>query len=312
MLLNNNVASAEFYERESCIACESKLLHVIDQGYFGDEPHRSMILNNPWGESPLPYLEKCEYILVKCKKCKLIFHKKILNSKWQERRLNNWMTAEAIQQFEYSRGLNSPTSNFNKSKANIEHLLCIEKLTRSLRKPEEKIRLLDFGCGWGNLIDIGEQFGFETYGIDSHTARISHNKMRKIFANFNDFISQVNKSMHAITFFQVLEHLEEPKKILQQAYKLLVPSGILILEVPNCSKIKRIKNQSDLIISGIDHINAFTPKTLTKIAQLSRFSRIKRPIVQLSADYKSIIRREIKRYLRYLTSPTTEQYFKKI
>jgi 2-polyprenyl-3-methyl-5-hydroxy-6-metoxy-1,4-benzoquinol methylase len=309
---NVKVNIAEFYERDSCITCDSKLLRVLDKGLFGDEPHRSMFLDSPWGESPLPYLQKCEYILVECENCKQVFHKRVLNSKWQERRFKDWMTADAIHRFEEMHSLNSPLAIFNKSITIIDHLLCLEKLTRPLRKPDERLRILDFGCGWGKFIDIGEKLGFETYGIDAHAARRSINGKRKIFASFKDFDLKIEKPMHVITLFQVLEHLDEPKKTLQQAFKHLVPSGILILEVPNCSKITKIKKQEDLIISGIDHINAFTPKTLTKIAKLSGFTQIRQPIAHVSADYKSIIKREIKRYLRYFLGSSTDQYFKRL
>lgn len=303
---------AEFCERDSCITCESKSLRVLDKGFFGDEPHRSMFLNSPWGESPLPYLEKCEYILVECENCRQVFHKRFLNPEWQERRFNDWMTSNAIHRFAEMHGLNSPTAIFDKSRTIIDHLLCLERLTRSLRKPNERLRILDFGCGWGEFIKIGETLGFETYGIDVHEPRRFANEKRKVFTSFEDFNSEIKKPMHAITLFQVLEHLEEPKKTLQKAYEHLVPSGILILEVPNCSKITEIKTQDDLIIDGIDHINAFTPKTLTKIAELSGFTQIRQPIAQVSVDYKRIIQREIKRYLRYFLGSSTHQYFKRL
>ncbi len=310
-MVTKNVKKVSFIERNNCITCDSKKLHVLDKGFFGEEPHRSMFLNSPWGESPLPYLENCEWTLVQCMDCKQIFHQKILSPEWEEVRFNKWMTADAIHRFEIIHGTTTPAAIFNKGRKNIDHLLCLEKLTRSLRKENETLKILDFGCGWGDFIALGEMLGFETYGIDAHAARRHDNKKKNIFSNFKDFIFETDKKMHAITLFQVLEHLHEPKKILSSAFDCLIPSGILILEVPDCSNITKIKTQKDLIISGIDHINGFTPQTLRKIAKKSGFTQIRQPIAHISADLKRIIKREQKRYARYLIGSSTNLYFRR-
>ncbi len=48
---------AEFIERTSCINCGSRRAAELSSGFFNDEPLRTFIENDPWGESPLPYIK---------------------------------------------------------------------------------------------------------------------------------------------------------------------------------------------------------------------------------------------------------------
>jgi hypothetical protein len=161
---------AEFRERTQCVACESTRLKVLDRGTFGDEPHRTLILESPWGTSPFPHLRNCEWVFVECEDCHQIFHQRTLTEQWDERRFREWMTDDAIARFEEAAGMRSVGTKFNNARADVEHLLKLDSLTHELRNGEP-MRILDFGCGWGRFIGIAQLFGCQAAGIDRHSAR---------------------------------------------------------------------------------------------------------------------------------------------
>jgi hypothetical protein len=168
-------AQAQFTERLHCINCGSKEVIELSRGKFTDEPLRGFIENDPWGEAPLPFLRDAEWVLVRCRRCDQIFHRRILDPEWSERCFSSWMSAGAIHCFEEREAAHSgdaAAGKFSAGRAHAAHALRIEKLTRAIRKPGETVRLLDFGCGWGAFVLMCRLFGFDSRGVDRSAARI--------------------------------------------------------------------------------------------------------------------------------------------
>lgn len=302
---------ADFYERKTCIACQSENLRTLDSGKFGEEPHRSMFLQSPWGESPLPFLEDCDWALVQCEVCEIVFHAKVLTPEWTERRFSKWMSEEAIQQFQLQNGVLEPQAVFTRTRRKTDHILCIEKMTRGLRG-DQATRLLDFGCGSGEFLTLAETFGFDVHGVDRSTARTENFQGKApIYQNLEQAFEQNAAPIHAATLFEVLEHLEDPVSILQSIHQRLVPSGALIVEVPNAAGVTQIKTNDDLVIDGFDHLNGFTPSTLKRMVQKAGFRLAKRPTAHVAADGKKIIKREIRRLVGPFRKPSTQLYFRR-
>jgi len=307
----NRPMEAEFYERNACISCQSLSLRTLDSGAFGEEPHRTMLLNSPWGESPFPFLENCKWALVECEVCAQIFHQRVLTPEWTERRFTKWMSKEAIHEFQSQHGILEPGHIFKQTQKMTDHIVCIEKLTRGLRV-KQAIRLLDFGCGDGQFLNLASAFGFDAHGIDRSTARTEHFQgQASIYEDFQAFQEHQPDPVHVVTLFEVLEHLEEPLAILNAAHEHLVPSGILVVEVPNADGVRQIKTMDDLVVDGFDHLNAFSPATLQKIVERAGFTAVKRPTAHVTADIPRIIKREIRRVVGALRKPTTQLYFRR-
>jgi 2-polyprenyl-3-methyl-5-hydroxy-6-metoxy-1,4-benzoquinol methylase len=306
------IGQAEFLERTRCIGCDSERLRTLDRGCFGDDPHRSMILHSPWGESPLPHLERCEWELVECSDCSQVFHKRVLTDEWEQHRFSRWMTEEAIRRFEVANESQEPEMILGRACVEIGKLLCLEKMTRFLRKGEA-LRILDFGCGWGRFIALGSLLGFEAYGVDRSVARLDGSKSpNRVFPSWEAYRAEVATPPHVVTLFEVLEHLRSPIETLRTIHSQMVPSGLLVIEVPNCEGIRQIRTREDLKVDGIDHINAFTPATLMGIARRAGFEPVVPPIAQVTADFSRMARREARRLLRHFLRPTTQSYFRRI
>ncbi len=285
---------AEFIERKQCINCTSTRLTEISHGRFADQPLASFIQGDPWGESPMPYLQEAEWALVQCLDCQQMFHRRILNAEWNDRRFTNWMSASAIEEFEKRRGISSPSMIFDRARDHIEHVLRIERLTRSIRN-QLPIRLLDFGCGFGDFLSVCERFGFKAVGVDRALPRIEE-AVVKVHSSLDELGG--TEPFHAITLFEVLEHLEEPAFILAQLARRLMPGGLLILETPNCEGVSGIKTHEDYDkVHPLEHINAFTHKTLKSIAERQGFHCIKRGPAYVTAERGRVFKRDAKHLL---------------
>ncbi len=303
----NITESAQFVERAACIACGSSSLTQLSSGLFDDKPLYDFLLADPWGENPIPFLLGNRWSFVQCSDCNQAFHKYILAPDWNERRFSKWMSQEAIEAFE--RRLNTPDRKFNKGVQNTKHVLQLEYLTRSLRG-KEPVRLLDFGCGYGDFIAMCDLYGFEAYGIDRSSARRENGQFERIFPDLKDL---GNSEFHVITLFEVLEHLDDPKSLLDVLKGHLVKGGILVLETPDCSGVKGITSHDDYgRIHPLEHINAFTPETMRRFAESLGFLSIKKPVSHVTTDRRRVVKTEIKRMISGVMRTNTQQYFQKL
>ncbi|MBC8413209.1 MAG: class I SAM-dependent methyltransferase [Nitrospira sp.] len=302
---------AVFIDRDHCISCGDGNLKELSGGLFGDAPLREFIENDPWGENPMPYIEHKKWSYVQCINCRQMFHRYILSNEWNEVRFSEWMTQEAMEKFEES--IQTPASDFNKAKQHVEHILRIEKMSLELRG-DSPVRILDFGCGWGEFLAMCERFGFSGYGIDRSSERRQQGKHLNIFPEIEELVMEEGSTnfFHVITLFEVLEHLDEPLILLKSLSRLLAPGGILIVETPDCSDVTDIKDEmSYRKIHPLDHINGFTPDTLRNIVQRAGFRSVQPHISHVSTDRTKVIKTEIKQLLAWLTNDKIQQYFQK-
>lgn len=307
-----NEVKARFIDRTKCIVCGSTDLAILSSGNFIDEPLHSLIESDPWGESPIPYISDEKWIFVKCSNCSMAFHNRILAPEWIERCYKDWITQEAMQEYLALRVANN--WHFNAARERVAHVLRLHELTQNIRT-EEPLRILDFGCGWGEFLLMCDQFGFKCYGIDFAPDRqkYAHIPILPGFSELNFALSGARNFFHAITLFEVLEHLADPLKILQELNELMMPGGILILETPDCTGVANISNRREYDkIDPLNHINGFTPATLRQIAENAGFQSINRGVAQVTCKLNQVIRTEGKRVIGRLLKPKTEQYFSKV
>ncbi|CAD7776722.1 MAG: Ubiquinone biosynthesis O-methyltransferase [Candidatus Methanoperedenaceae archaeon GB50] len=112
--------------------------------------------------------------------------------------------------------------------------------------PIKRGYLLDVGCGDGIfLYYLKKAFNFNVYGIDLDRKLIKVAKRKFSLENvfttslkyFIDFVEKQNVKFDVITFFEVLEHQDNPKGFLNDIKKLLKPKGYIAGSVPNRERV---------------------------------------------------------------------------
>lgn len=130
--------------------------------------------------------------------------------------------------------------------------------------------VMDIACGTGYGVSILKSAGYdEIYGVDlDHSAvkfAADHNLNLKgtAFIQANGSILPFrNHSFDLITCFETFEHLIDSKRFLNELYRVLKPSGKLIISVPNAPLWAPFSAPPDLTVEdirlGLGHKYDFT------------------------------------------------------
>lgn len=97
-------------------------------------------------------------------------------------------------------------------------------------------KVLDVGCGVGNLVRYLESLGFEAYGVTVNPKEVNLAQHPRVslcdIQSQNIDIAFPGKLFDAIVSFDCLEHLELPLLALRNINRLLKPQGLFIAYIP--------------------------------------------------------------------------------
>jgi len=101
------------------------------------------------------------------------------------------------------------------------------------------VKVLELGCGNGRIVTlpVAEQ-GFDVLGIDSHLPSIeaarAHNRLDHMRFECRDFSeAPASGDFHAVILSDVLEHVDDPERMLDTATAALRDDGVLLVSIPN-------------------------------------------------------------------------------
>jgi 2-polyprenyl-3-methyl-5-hydroxy-6-metoxy-1,4-benzoquinol methylase len=102
----------------------------------------------------------------------------------------------------------------------------------------DKLSLLDFGCGSGELVHEYASHGHDAHGFEpgaTYSSFAQQTQDLKIDIQSTDYQTAIygSKQFDAISMLHVLEHIPNPKEALSKAYDWLKDDGVLYIEVPN-------------------------------------------------------------------------------
>lgn len=102
----------------------------------------------------------------------------------------------------------------------------------------DKLNLLDFGCGSGELVHEYASHGHDAFGFEpgaTYSSFAQQAQDLKIDIQSTDYqtASYGSKQFDAISMLHVLEHIPNPIAALSKAYDWLKDDGVLYIEVPN-------------------------------------------------------------------------------
>ncbi|PIS42751.1 MAG: hypothetical protein COT24_02015 [Candidatus Kerfeldbacteria bacterium CG08_land_8_20_14_0_20_40_16] len=115
----------------------------------------------------------------------------------------------------------------------------VERVRKFLKESPTKIKILDVGCGNGNISLPLAFLGYQVIGLDAYPEAILELNKKNNFDN----LEGVNKTFEnyypdskfdVIIMSEFLEHTKDPKAVLKKAKRMLLKKdGLLILTVPN-------------------------------------------------------------------------------
>lgn len=99
-------------------------------------------------------------------------------------------------------------------------------------------KILDLGCGTGEFINELQKRGCQVWGVDFDKEAIKiakeHFGLENVFSiSFKDFFQKRDlPKFDIICFFEVIEHLDNPLKFIQNVKNLLRSNGKIVLSTP--------------------------------------------------------------------------------
>ncbi|WP_066377203.1 MULTISPECIES: class I SAM-dependent methyltransferase [unclassified Anabaena] len=96
--------------------------------------------------------------------------------------------------------------------------------------------LLDLGCGMCPLYGLYKDLSNSHYCIDWDNS-LYPNPYADLLCDINNSIPLENNSFDTVILSDVLEHIVEPKSLLQEIHRLLRKDGVVILNVPFFERI---------------------------------------------------------------------------
>lgn len=136
-------------------------------------------------------------------------------------------------------------------------------------------KALDVGCHAASFLSLFKGKGWEVTGVDPNPRSEYAEKwygirvIQKLFEK-NMFPAD---SFDGILHSHALEHVPDPRGVLEEFFRVLKPGGWVFIEVPNESWDKVATQKL------IPHLYFFTPDTLSKLSQKAGFEVVKTAVL---------------------------------
>ena len=141
-----------------------------------------------------------------------------------------------------------------------------------LNKSPATIRLIDVGCSRGQFVQAAAEQGFEAEGVEPapHIAAAAQAAGLKVHQGVLEELDLPPGSFDAATLFEVVEHLREPRALLNACHRILKPGGILVISTGNAAswtaRVMGARWDYFHISRDAGHVSFFNPASVRLLA----------------------------------------------
>jgi 2-polyprenyl-3-methyl-5-hydroxy-6-metoxy-1,4-benzoquinol methylase len=139
--------------------------------------------------------------------------------------------------------------------------------------------VLDAGCATGDFVFQLTEYYPNTYGVDVSSDAISEGRIKypeiidKLSVSNLDFCNDYNNKYNLIMLWDVVEHVQDPKKIINDLKDSLLDGGYIVLSTPNIdSPIAKIMGSKWAFMTPPEHLGFFGKTTLSKLLSNNGFT----------------------------------------
>ena len=252
---------------KNCLICENNIIEVKDFKKL----HRVTSDCKPF---------KVGGKLFECRNCGLI--QKINDQKWKQEinyiydNYEIYLLSDGVEQVIFTESGPVPRSK-----------KIVETILNEVVLPN-KGRMIDVGCGNGSALkSFSAQM--KDWVFDGFELSEKNLKDLKKIKNFSKLyvssLDEIDIKYDLVTAIHSLEHIENPVNFLNSLQNLLLPDGVLFIQVPNL-----VSSVFDVLVA--DHISHFTPSTLVKILEKTNYEIIFISDVVLTKEITVIARKK--------------------
>lgn len=162
------------------------------------------------------------------------------------------------------------TSNYLFGYHILDHKIGWYSRIKKILKYKKSGKLLDFGCAYGYLLKYARKY-FDVYGFDisHHAITIAKNVVGPERVKEWDISCGIpfDFKFDVVTAFDVLEHVPDQQKVLEDIYNSMNHGGFLFIEMP----LKCDKNPNRLKDKDVTHIHVPTYNEVISSIKKTRF-----------------------------------------
>lgn len=211
--------------------------------------------------------EKNDYAIVRCRDCNFVFSRDYPNFDFLSRR--------------YSKSYSKDAENFT-PKGGIGRSLKYRILTRWLQKffPEKEspIRLLEIGCGQGDLLkSVHNNPRFAAQGLDYGKRRVQYAREIGLDAREGDIESQgfADNTFDLVVALHVIEHVHDLHSTIAEIRRVLKPGGLFFAVCPCVTHFKaRLAGERWKYLGPPGHLWYFSPRTFSRLVRRIGFETL--------------------------------------
>jgi len=139
-------------------------------------------------------------------------------------------------------------------------------------------RLLDVGCGVGQLLQVAQARGFAVQGCDISpwASQYARDKGYDVRTGVLEELAYPQRAFDVVTASHTLEHVPEPVPFLQEMNRILTDDGLLVIAVPNIASVMAaFMGNRWAGLKPEQHLWHFTPQTLRALLARAGFRTLK-------------------------------------
>ena len=163
-------------------------------------------------------------------------------------------------------------------------------------------RLLEVGCGSGNMLKAMADLGWQVEGIDLDPVAVekSRSKGLEVRTGCLEDRRYPEDYFDAITMSHLIEHVHDPLELLRACHRILKPRGSLVVVTPNINSAgHRMCGASWFHLDPPRHLRIFTTNSLTSLLRKAGFRSIKITTTIRGAAHAYAASRSVRRTARY-------------
>jgi len=229
------------------------------------------------------------FSLVKCDHCSFIF----TNPRPTQSDIGRYYKSDAyISHTNSSRGIMNKVYQQARKHAIKHKLVDIVEAHGALPKT-----LLDYGSGTGEFLAAAKDAGWITNGLElDDEARALSISNYQLKVESPDKLSQfADNQFGVITLWHVLEHVHNLQDTIKEFKRILSPSGVLIIAVPNCESTDAQYYKEHWAAYDVPrHLYHFTVKSMKYLMENNGFSIEKTTRLLLDPYYISLLSEKYK------------------
>ena len=154
----------------------------------------------------------------------------------------------------------------------------LEEITAQFAPYRQNNRLLDIGCGAGNLLQAARKNGWNAQGLDVSAGAVKH--VRELgFEVFEGELAEAAfpaEHFDVVTAAELLEHLFDPRPLLLEVARILRPGGLFWTTTPHARGLSaRVLGLKWRCVWPPEHLQLFSVRGLTKLLRDAGFRELR-------------------------------------